>query len=126
VIVYLTRRHIDDGERDGDTICVTADEVTGRGCVMFDIPADTAPGTVLLDPDDVVWLTDVCGETARRRVSPDPGPDSIEYQRRFEERAAEQLRAHLADPYNVPMAIPADDDEFPSDYTVGSPEEEDS
>jgi hypothetical protein len=52
--------------------------------------------------------------------------ETEEHSRRLAERAAEQLRRHEADPYNVPEFIPCDDPELPSDYTFGSPEEEDA
>ena len=46
--------------------------------------------------------------------------DEQNYQRRLEERAAEQLRRHLADPHREPKYIPADDDELPCDaWTAG-------
>jgi hypothetical protein len=52
-------------------------------------------------------------------------PDSAEYQRRFEERAAEQLRRHQADPLHEPMYLPADDDEFgTSAWTAAGPDED--
>jgi hypothetical protein len=52
-------------------------------------------------------------------------PDSIEYARRFELVAAAQLRRHQADPLHVPMYLPADDPEFPSEaYTAGGPDED--
>jgi hypothetical protein len=51
-------------------------------------------------------------------------PDSIEYQRRFRERAEEQARKHAADPLHEPLYLPADDDEFPdASWTAGGPEE---
>jgi hypothetical protein len=51
-------------------------------------------------------------------------PDSVEYQRAFELRAAAQLWRHRADPLHVPKYLDADDDEFPSEaYTAGGPEE---
>lgn len=50
----------------------------------------------------------------------DLDPDSIEYQRRFEEHAAEQRRRHEADPYNKPLYLSADDPEFPTEaWTAG-------
>lgn len=52
-------------------------------------------------------------------MATDLDPDSAEYARRFEERAAEQLRRHLADPYHEPMYLPADDEEFPSAAWTG-------
>jgi hypothetical protein len=46
---------------------------------------------------------------------------------RFEERAAEQLRRHLADPLHEPEFLGADDEEFPTEaYTAGGPEEPDA
>ena len=50
----------------------------------------------------------------------DLDPDSAEYARRFEERAREQERRHLADPHHVPLYLPADDEEFPDEsFTAG-------
>ena len=47
-----------------------------------------------------------------------------DYQRRFEERAAEQLRRHQADPLHEPMYLPADEDGLETEaYTAGGPEE---
>ena len=48
------------------------------------------------------------------------------HDRLLEIRAEEQLRRHAADPYNVPMFIPCDDAELPSEYTFGLPEEDDA
>ena len=41
-------------------------------------------------------------------------------QRRLAERQREQGRLHAADPYRVPLYLPADDEEFPDEsYTAG-------
>jgi hypothetical protein len=50
--------------------------------------------------------------------------DGTDYRLRLAVRAAEQLLAHAADPRRVPMYLPCDDDELPSEHSFGSPEEE--
>jgi len=46
---------------------------------------------------------------------------------RMEERQAEQERRHAADPHNVPLYIPVDDEEFGTEaYTAGWEQDEDS
>ncbi len=53
-------------------------------------------------------------------------PDSREYQHAFARRAAMQRQRHNADPLHQPKYLPADEPGLESDYTFGSPEEDDS